>query len=295
MKSILILLLVASIYASELLSTKEYTEYLKKHVTWEVVDYEENVFKGWTVEDAQLFLGATLPDVTEYIQPIEIIPNMPTSLNWAGANCDHGPRNQASCGSCWAFATTGMLSDRCCMQGHDHGWLAPQELVSCDKKSNGCSGGWCTYALNYVKSVKGLVPESCFKYKGSNSICPSKCEDGKAWSSSHVCNCPSYNSCTGVSGVKSCLQKGPATLAFGVCRSFMNYKSGVYKCDCGSSYLGLHAVLGVGYSDSPSAHYHVRNSWGTSWGQSGYFDIGVNECGISGTYPNGNVACSSVA
>jgi len=294
MKAILLLTLLACVFAEEMLVTREYTDYLKKHVTWEVMDYEDNVFRGWTVEEAQMFLGAIQPEETEYVQPIDVVANMPSKLNWAGADCDHGVKNQGNCGSCWAFATTGMLSDRCCMQGHDNGWLAPQELVSCDKKSKGCSGGWCTWALDYVKTVNGMVKEACFPYKASNAACPTKCADGSDWKGAHVCACPSYKTCVGVESVKSCLQKGPVTLAFGVCRSFMNYKSGVYKCDCGGSYLGLHAVLGMGYSDEGAAHYVVRNSWGTSWGMSGYFHIGVNECGISGTYPNGNVACETV-
>ena len=294
MKFIAIALVIISVYAEEMHETKEYTDYLKKHVDWEVMEYEENVFRGLTVEEGKMLLGAVLPDESEYIPPIEIIPNMPSSLSWKGANCDHGVRNQGNCGSCWAFATTGMLSDRCCLGGKDHGWLAPQELVSCDKKSHGCNGGWCTYALDYVKSVKGLVPESCYSYRAANVPCPTKCADGKAWAAAHVCNCPSYKTCASVSGIQSCLHGGPVTVAFGVCNSFFSYKSGIYKCDCGGKYAGLHAVLAVGYNTSPQAHWHVRNSWGTGWGIQGYFDIGVNECGISGSYPNGNVACDKV-
>jgi C1A family cysteine protease len=36
--------------------------------------------------------------------------------------------------------------------------------------------------------------------------------------------------------------------------------------------LGGHAVVAVGYDDS-SQRFIVRNSWGTSWGQSGYFTM----------------------
>lgn len=38
------------------------------------------------------------------------------------------------------------------------------------------------------------------------------------------------------------------------------------------SVLGGHAVLVVGYDD-PSQRFIVRNSWGTGWGQAGYFTI----------------------
>ena len=43
-----------------------------------------------------------------------------------------------------------------------------------------------------------------------------------------------------------------------------------------------HAVLAVGYdSSAPEPYWIVKNSWGTDWGDNGYFKIkmGVNMCG----------------
>ena len=145
-------------------------------------------------------------------------------------------------------------------------------------------------------SAKGLVHDACFTYQARNLPCRNTCEDGKDWTGSHVCNCVGgYKICDSVSSLKSCLKSGPVSVAFGVCRSFFNYREGIYKCDCGGRYAGLHAVLAMGYSDSPVCHYHVRNSWGTAWGNKGYFDIACDQCGISGTYRNGNVMCEKVA
>ena len=46
-----------------------------------------------------------------------------------------------------------------------------------------------------------------------------------------------------------------------------------------------HAVLAVGYGtdDSGMDYWVVKNSWGTSWGDKGFFKIerGVNMCGIA--------------
>ena len=295
MKALLIALVIVAVCAQNMLVTREYVDYLKRHVDWEVMDYEENIFRGWTMEEAKMFLGLNMPEEMTDVPAITVKPNLPANLDWSKGSCDHGVRDQADCGSCWAFATTGMLSDRCCLQGHDHGWLAPQELVSCDQTSSGCDGGWCTWALDYVASVKGLVHEACFPYEADDLPCPTTCEDGKNWAASHVCNCAGgYKICKSVDQLKTCLQTGPVTVAFGVCRSFFNYKSGVYKCDCSGNYAGLHAVLAMGYSDTPVCNYHVRNSWGTSWGNKGYFDIACDQCGISGTYPNGNVMCEHV-
>ena len=40
----------------------------------------------------------------------------------------------------------------------------------------------------------------------------------------------------------------------------------------GEQVVGGHAVLAVGYDDSAQT-FMVRNSWGTGWGQAGYFTM----------------------
>ncbi len=295
-KVLLFALLLAATFAEDMIVTKAYTDYLKKHASWRVADYESNVFRGWTLSEAQLFLGAILPSSSADLASVATAKNLPSRLSWAHANCDHGPRNQGSCGTCWAFATAGMLSERCCLQGHDHGWLAPQELVSCDPHNQGCAGGWPSSALDYVISAKGIVHEECFPYKAANAACPSVCADAKDWTGSHVCNCQDgYKSFRTDAELKSVIQSGPVTVTFGVCRSFFSYEADVYKCDCGGKYLGVHTALVMGYSDAPECNYQVRNSWGSNWGQAGYISIGCGQCGIPSAYPSGNVFCDSVS
>lgn len=280
MRFLLALILLAAVCCDEMLITKEYVDYLKKHVSWEVQEYEDNIFRGWTVEEAKSLFGLNSMEMDESIPQVEIAP-VPAALNWAGAACDHGPKNQGACGGCWAFAASGMLSDRCCMQVADKGWLSPQELVSCDKGSVGCYGGSLNSPINYFQANGGLVPDACFPYVGQNVACPSKCANGAGWASSHVCKCAKAVNCYGTMGIKSCLLKGPTTIAFSVCQSFMNYKSGIYKCDC-TSYIGAHATLAMGYSDSPQCNFYVKNSWGKYWGISGYFNIACNTCNLGG-------------
>jgi len=54
--------------------------------------------------------------------------------------------------------------------------------------------------------------------------------------------------------------------------------------DCGTQ-LTNHAVLLVGYGtddETGEDYWIVKNSWGTRWGEDGFFRIrrGVDECGI---------------
>lgn len=277
MKFFLALLAVA--FCHEILVTQEYTDYLKRTVDWEVVDYEDNIFRGWTVDEVKSLLGYNGFEEFEGEPISEGVT--PSSIDWSGANCDHGVKDQGRCGSCWAFAIVGMMSYRCCAVKGDHGWLSPQELVSCDKGNHGCQGGYLESPMRYIKNAGGLVKESCFPYKAANLACPGKCADGKDWKSAHVCHCTAYKTCGGGdAGMKACLAIGPTTFGFQVERSFQSYKSGIYKCT-GSGRLGGHAVLAMGRKDNP-CHYHVKNSWGTGWGMRGYFDIACGTCQMQG-------------
>ena len=256
--------------------TKEYTEYLKRTVSWETEEYENNQFRGWTIDEVKEILLPNLDGLTDDSFPqVKEVP-LPASIDWAGSKCDHGPKTQGKCGSCWAFAFTAMLSDRCCKE-----WLAPQELVSCDGSSFGCNGGTLNDPINYLIRHKGLVPETCFPYQAHNAVCPRTCVNGKDFTQSHLCACGSPISCHGDNGIMSCLAGGSTVVGFSVCKSFLSYKSGVYKCDC-TNYLGGHAVAAVGFGYSPECYYNIKNSWGTTWGDNGYFKIACNTCKIIG-------------
>ncbi len=290
----IIALLMAVGCEEQMLVTKAYTDYVRRHVSWKVVDYEDNIFRGWTVAEAAQLLGTIQPPVADTPLPIfETAEPVPAAIDWRG-NCVHEVRNQNSCGSCWTFGTAGMLSDRCCLHVNDHGWLSPQELVSCDIRNDGCSGGWPAWALQYVLDNGGLVPEACFPYEGSNTNCPTKCTDGSDWRKAHICACHGLKQCLGVDGLKGCLKSGPVAVTFEICTSFFVYRSGIYKCDCTNGENRLHTVTAVGYSDTPECHWIVRNSWSDWWGEKGYFRMAYNSCGMNGKYPNGNAMCETV-
>ncbi len=291
MKLFLALVLATLVLCDDPLITKEYTDYLKKHVDWEVADYESNIFRGWSSEEARDLLGAIPDDPAAQEYPeVAHIPT-PAAISWAHSACDHGPQNQGGCGSCWAFATASMLSSRCCMESSDHGLLSAQELVGCVKSNYGCNGGSISTAVNYIMSAGGLVPDRCFPYKGRDLGCPERCVDGSGWAGAHVCRCSNTVGCSGTMGIKSCLATGPVPITIYVCRSLYYYKRGIYMCDC-TSYDGVHALLVMGYAEDKDkgCYYHVRNSWGTAWGDGGYFKMGCVTCRIVGGYVCGSVS-----
>ena len=79
------------------------------------------------------------------------------------------------------------------------------------------------------------------------------------------------------------IHTGPVSVAINA-GPIMSYKSGVFNDTC-EDYLD-HGVTVVGYGTDPNTtldYWLVKNSWGTDWGDNGYFRIarGRNLCGIS--------------
>jgi len=71
--------------------------------------------------------------------------------------------------------------------------------------------------------------------------------------------------------------KGPLSVGYSVASDFMRYKGGIYRRSHCSG--GGHAVTSVGYT---SEYFLMKNSWGGSWGEKGYFRIARgNVCGIT--------------
>ena len=84
----------------------------------------------------------------------------------------------------------------------------------------------------------------------------------------------SYEKCADFAAVKNALARGfPVVIGFDVYDSFYNIGSNgimTYPNTNREQLLGGHAVALVGYDDNKN-RFIARNSWGTSWGDHGYF------------------------
>ena len=73
---------------------------------------------------------------------------------------------------------------------------------------------------------------------------------------------------------------GPISVAIYVTSNFQSYRSGIFYdplCTTLSTCDINHAVVVVGYGNANGQDYWlVKNSWGTGWGESGYFRIARN-------------------
>merc|ERR1711874_190163 len=172
-------------------------------------------------------------------------------------------RNQERCGSCWAFSASEVLGDRVAIATKKASpVLSPEDMLSCDKGDMGCSGGQLPKAWNYLKTT-GIVADACFPYSAGGG-------HAESWSQSNM--------------QKDIMTNGPIQVAFKVYKSFMSYKTGVYQKHFYEVLPeGGHAVKIVGWgTDSGVDYWKVANSWGTTWGEEGFFRIlrGKDHCGM---------------
>jgi C1A family cysteine protease len=226
------------------------------------------------------FLGEALS--SSETAPIPLVTAAPPTLDWRGVegvSYVTPVKNQGSCGSCWAFATTAGLESQVMISTAGMPIdISEQILVSCSGMGN-CSGGSSAGASNYIRDV-GLPLESCLPYTASNSLCANACANWQenaygihGWHSA-------YTTAKNAEAIKSALYAyGPVVATMYVYNDFFSYRSGVYSYTTGA-YVGAHAVLIVGYDDILQA-FIVKNSWGTGWGEAGYFMIAYSE--LAGT------------
>lgn len=291
MKAVLVALV--ALYAVAALASVDYAldQKIVEHVnsdpqsTW--VAGPNDRFAGVTLQEASRLLGARrvpsrLPRKVH--APRAIPESFDARTQWP--NCIHPIRDQAQCGSCWAFGASEALSDRLCIatSGAINVVLSPENLVSCDTTDQGCGGGYLQNAWEFMAS-SGIVSDACFPYTagdGDAAPCQSTCSDGSQWQPYYV-EASSIQTYTDVASIQTAIMtNGPVEGAFTVYQDFMSYKSGVYTHKTGSM-LGGHAIKILGWgTDNGQDYWLVANSWGTSWGEAGFFRIarGTDECGI---------------
>lgn len=191
------------------------------------------------------------------------------------------------CGSCWAFASTHAFDDHRSIEANKRQVpTSMQRMVSCCRFSgcNGCGGGFADSGFRYLKD-EGSVPESCQPYNEDSLVhpkgekCQDKCIDGTGISIgiNHQLNSFAPVEAT-ESKIREALDRGPLVTAMSVYTDFYTFMgNGIYHHVDGHE-AGGHLVEMVGYGSENGQNYWIcKNSWGTEWGDGGYFRIKAGE------------------
>ncbi|MCX7823504.1 MAG: DUF4214 domain-containing protein [Syntrophobacterales bacterium] len=208
-------------------------------------------------------------------------------------------KDQGECGSCWAFATVGVLEGLIKMRSGAATDLSEQFLVSCNRDGWSCDGGW--FAHDYHKdkvareqSQAGAVVEQDMPYTATNGACfaiPSHPYSISNWGYANAAS-----SMPSVNDIKQALYNyGPLAAAVCVGRAFQSYRGGIFETDESSVCQGSvnHAIVLVGWDDSQGV-WILRNSWGSGWGENGYMRIkwGVSKVGYKANYAEFRGSCT---
>jgi len=230
----------------------------------------------------------------------EMRQQVPDSLDWSTKGAITAVKDQGQCGSCWAYSATEGVESGIFMATGELPSLSVQQIISCDNTEpdgGGCGGGDLPYAFAYVMSAGGL---------DSNSDYPETSQGGTTgqckWNGNKVAEvtdwkyaippCAKSEQDEGGAcdkqdedGMKAALNSfGPLSICLNA-NSFDFYSGGVLHGKCSGAWADMdHCVQLVGYDATASTPYwKVRNSWGSSWGESGFIRLpmGVNACGVA--------------
>jgi len=213
--------------------------------------------------------------------------NLAPQFDWRTQGAVSSVKNQGGCGSCWAFSTAANVEGQWFLGKNALTDVSEQWIVDCSKSclasesylcNAGCGGGLPWLAYNDIITHKFITTETAYPYLGYDSTCKDPTPVG-----ARISNW-TYAAKDEASIEALLATQGPLSITLNANLLF-SYSAGIItgqvsSCDPSGS---DHAVLLVGYDTTTNPPYWiVKNSWGTTWGEQGFFRIQANNdlCGV---------------
>jgi len=210
----------------------------------------------------------------EEINNIQSIGGLPSYFNWRDRNgVDYTTpiRDQSPLSSCETFSLVAAIESMIqiklnlsfdCDLSEAHLWF--------NSEPNLRYGSYPDNNLKYLKN-HGIPDEACWPYPSEKEM----------YAPNSTCDCWKNRSVkiTGweflpaeQTAIKNALINYGPIPTFIICyQDFMLYRGGIYRHNWGKA-IEPHMVTIVGYNDDPG-YWIVKNSWGTKWGENGWFRI----------------------
>jgi len=222
------------------------------------------------------------------------LKTIPASYDWRSTGWLSSIRNErlpAFCQACFIFATTSALADRVRILGKGQwqyaAYMSPQQVLDCGNAGDCTNGGDPNLVHKYAYTT-GIPHETCNNYQAKVQTCNpmNQCytcdPDGTC---APISNYTHYevNQFGLVNGSLNMqaeiFARGPIACSMQTTAGFNAYTGGVYSEDV-SAPVANHLVSLVGWGvENGTAYWVGRNSWGTPWGENGWFRIVMNAPG----------------
>ena len=217
---------------------------------------------------------------------------IPDYHDWRLFGAVNPVKDQAVCGSCWSFGTSGTIEGQYFVKTGHLVRLSEQQLIDCSwqKGDNGCNGGEDFRAYQYIMEAGGIALNDVYGgYLGQDG----KCHDHAVPKTVQLAGWVNVTAYDASALQAAIFENGPVTVAINANpRTFTFYSHGVYSDpDCKGSPDDLdHQVLAVGFGVIKGEKFWlIKNSWSTYWGNDGYVLISQrnNMCGVTtdATFP----------
>jgi len=249
-------------------------------------------FKWWTNGDVKYGLGGIsvssmvgMAGAVQYCASDEatesgaIPPSYDARTNWA--MCFSETQDSGNCSASYAIAAADVLATRFCMTDNVKYAglrLSSQQILSCDKKSQGCKGGGVDSVFAYMQR-RGLYPEKCLPYVGEKgTACKTECKEEDKLKVLEHCVLTREKAIK-----REIYNRGPVVAPLYLKKDYLLYGSGVYTPTPdaeqmydqeGSAIMHAVSVLGWGKSQGNS-YWIVKHAWGKGWGEDGYARVSV--------------------
>ncbi|XP_046357905.2 digestive cysteine proteinase 1-like [Haliotis rufescens] len=214
------------------------------------------------------------------------LKDVPDQVDWRLFGAVTPVKDQAVCGSCWSFGTTGTIEGANFLKTGNLVRLSQQELMDCSwgEGNNACDGGEDFRSYMYIMKTGGLTSEEQYgPYLGADGTCHGTKVSPVVQLSGYVNVTPYDQEALRV----AIANEGPVSVSIDAShKSLSFYANGVYyEPACGSDPDSLdHSVLAVGYGVmNNQAYWLIKNSWSTYWGNDGYVLMAQkdNNCGVA--------------
>jgi C1A family cysteine protease len=226
----------------------------------------------------------------------EVDVAVPSSVDWRADGVVSPIQDQGQAGTCYTFGTSCAVESALAIKTSKLIKMSEQQIVDCSTIKNGgpnmgINGGQIAPTFTWIGKVGGLCTEQEYPYVSGTTketgTCQKSCSKVAGSDVQSVVNVKANSD----NDMMNALSKSVVTIAIEADQSsFQLYKSGVFTGSCGTNLD--HAVALVGYGIMNGLEYYIlRNSWGTSWGSSGYMYIGKGNDPSGKPYNGGKGQC----